>query len=196
MIDKRIYGQRGSEIEAVAYDDERRVLQITYKLGHVEEFGGVPPEIYYGMSTGQTAPMAVRTKLWGKYPYRPFVPVIERLASTAEQRQQEITETLETQRSAKEETWRKDHEDTQQKLKQASDHQKTLPPSQKRLSVKAAKKLGLITTPSAPSAAGNSPSTTSTAPEEEEEQPPTGSQPEKPLLDNFHKACDFTLNAE
>jgi len=56
-------------IVALSYCDERRIVQIRYKDGAIEQFHGVPFDLFYGLASGPSADLSVRRSLWGRFLY-------------------------------------------------------------------------------------------------------------------------------
>ncbi len=56
-------------VESITYCDERCIVQIAERLGHVHQFHGVPYSVFYGFPSGPNSSLAIRRALLGKYLY-------------------------------------------------------------------------------------------------------------------------------
>lgn len=114
MIHKKDIASAKCHITAILYCDERRIVQIVHKNGGlVEEFHGVPYDLFYGYPSGPTAPLAIRQKLWGRFLYR-IVPASEAFLTNADIMAQEIAEELSKAKQENEKLWQEEREKTAQ----------------------------------------------------------------------------------
>lgn len=66
ILTKEVSSQR-TLIKSIQYDDERRLLAITYKNGSGYIFHGVPFEVFYSTPSGPSVDAALRKRCIGLY---------------------------------------------------------------------------------------------------------------------------------